>query len=98
MLASGLETAGGKAWRTALSRPTASARMRKSPLAGEETVPERLSRILDTAGEFARGVEGRGSSPPGGPILPSLRLIGGLREFASRIESAGEPRIVHARR
>ena len=32
-----------------------------------------------------------GVTAPWGPILPSLRLIGGGREFASRIESAGEP-------
>src|SRR5262249_33669636 len=45
----------------------------------------------DTAGEFARSVGPCGLPPPGELILPSPRLIGDGREFASSIKSAGEP-------
>jgi hypothetical protein len=56
------------------------------------TVWEGFSRTFDTAGEFARGVGGCGLPPPGEPILPSLRRIGGGREFASSITFDGATR------
>jgi hypothetical protein len=45
----------------------------------------------DPAGELGWDVWKRGFPFPGSPILPTSRPIDRWREFASRIESAGEP-------